>query len=56
MCEANERNQKALHQIQVMTGTWAIDLGLLRQILTGDQCTNHEGDNNVQPDNAATAA
>jgi len=38
-----------------MTGTWTIDLGLLKQILTGP-CTNHEGDNNVQPNNATTAA
>lgn len=56
MCDAQERNQKALHQIQVMTGTWTIDLGLLRQILTGNQCTEHEGETNVQPNNAATAA
>jgi len=45
MCEAAERNQQALHAIKAMTGTWTIDLGLLKQILTGP-CTNHEGDNN----------
>ena len=43
MCESYERNQQALHAIKTMTGTWTIDLGALRQILTGE-CTEHEQD------------
>ena len=41
MCQAEERNQQALHEIKVMTGTWAIDLGKLQRILRGDD-TNQE--------------
>ena len=35
MCEAQERNQQALHELQIMTGTWNIDLAKLRNILNG---------------------
>ena len=44
MCESYERNQRALHAIKTMTGTWTIDLGQLRQILTGNECDDHEQD------------
>jgi len=37
-CEAEERNKKALYEIEKMVGTWQIDLGLLRRILTGTEC------------------
>jgi len=44
MCESDERNQRALHELRIMTGTWTIDLGRLRDILTGDGCAETTGD------------
>jgi hypothetical protein len=53
MCEAQERNLRATFAIEQMMGSWCLDLALLKQILTGTNCT-HEGDNSVQPNITAT--
>lgn len=45
MCEANERNQKAIYELRGMATEWRLDIPRILQILTGP-CTNHEGDNN----------
>lgn len=38
-CEAEERNRRAVYALEQMAGTWQIDLGRLKQILTGtDEC------------------
>lgn len=49
MCEAQERNLRAVFAIEQMMGSWVLDLGAIKSILTGTDCT-HEGDNSVQPD------
>ena len=42
-CEAEERNLRAVFAIEQMAGTWVIDLGRLKAILTGiDEC-QHDG-------------
>lgn len=38
MCEAQERNMQAVFEIEKMAGSWKIDLGLLKAILTGTDC------------------
>lgn len=43
MCEANDRNTRAVFAIEQMMGTWKLDLGEIKAILTGTNCT-HEGD------------
>lgn len=55
MCEAQERNLRATFAIEQMMGTWVLDLGLIKQILTGTNCT-HEGETSVQPNVTATTA
>lgn len=41
-CEAEERILRATFAIEQMAGNWVIDLGKLKQILTGtDECHNH---------------
>ncbi len=37
-CEAEERILRAVFEIEKMAGTWVIDLGKLKQILTGTEC------------------
>jgi hypothetical protein len=39
-CEAEERIMQALYEIENMAGSWIIDLGKIKQILTGSEC-NH---------------
>ena len=36
MCEAAERNTQAIFELEMMAGTWRIDLARLKQILTGE--------------------
>lgn len=44
MCEAEERNLQAVFEIEKMAGSWLIDLGRLKQILTGaNQCQHQHG-------------
>jgi len=42
MCEAEERNLQAVFEIEMMAGTWQIDLGRLKQILTGTHECQHQ--------------
>lgn len=41
-CEAEERNRRAVFAIEQMMGDWKIDLGLLKQILTGTEECHHD--------------
>ena len=34
-CEAEERITRAIYEIEQMAGSWIIDLGKIKQILTG---------------------
>lgn len=44
MCEAQERNMQAIFEIEKMAGTWVIDLGRIKQILTGTaECQHQHG-------------
>lgn len=45
MCEASERNMQAVFEIEMMAGTWLIDLGKLKQILTGTNDCQHQTTN-----------
>lgn len=55
MCEAAERNLRAVFAIEQMMGAWVLDLGLIKSILTGTDCRHeHEGDDHVQPNQATT--
>ena len=49
MCEAQERNLRATFAIEQMMGTWVLDLGLIKNILTGNDCQHEQGEPNVQP-------
>lgn len=40
-CDAELRILRAVFELEVMAGTWVIDLGRLKAILTGTDC-NHE--------------
>ena len=55
MCEAAERNTRAVFAIEQMMGAWVLDLGAIKSILAGTDCT-HEGDNSVQPNITTTTA
>ncbi|MDQ5860692.1 MAG: hypothetical protein M3536_00315 [Actinomycetota bacterium] len=42
-CEAEERNLRAVYEIEQMTGSWIVDLAKLKNILTGrdtEPCTH----------------
>lgn len=41
MCEAQERNTRAVFAIEQMMGTWRLDLAELKNILTGE-CRHNE--------------
>jgi hypothetical protein len=41
-CEAEERILRATFAIEQMAGTWVIDLGKLKQILTGTEECHHD--------------
>lgn len=44
-CEAEERNMRALYEIELMWGNGIVDLGKIRGILTRrdtQPCTHHE--------------
>jgi len=55
MCEADERNRRALYLLNNEWGNGRININDMRRILTGepDTCDN-EGDQGVQPDQATT--
>jgi hypothetical protein len=36
MCEAAERNTRAIFALEMMAGNWVFDLANLKQILTGE--------------------
>ena len=42
MCEAEERNTRAVFELEMMAGSWVFDLGRLKDILTGrgEACTH----------------
>lgn len=43
MCEADERNTRAVFELEMMAGNWVIDLARIKQILTGtDQCQHEQ--------------
>lgn len=43
-CEAEERILRAMYAIEQMAGNWIIDLGKIKQILTGtDDCQHQNG-------------
>ena len=49
MCEAAERNTRAIFELEMMAGNWVFDMARLKSILTGTDCRHEqEGDNNVQ--------
>ena len=50
VCEASDRNTRAAYELRGMATEWRVDVPRILQILQGD--CNHEGDNNVQPDQA----
>ena len=54
MCEAAERNTRAVFAIEQMMGAWVLDLGAIKSILTGTDC-HHEGEQGVQSNISATA-
>jgi len=43
-CEAEERNMRALYEIELMWGSGLMDLGKLKRILTGrsGKCAGHD--------------
>ena len=53
MCESAERNTRAVFAIEQMMGAWVLDLGAIKNILTGTDC-HHEGEQGVQS-NISTA-
>jgi len=45
MCEAEERNTRAVYELEMMAGSWVFDIGRIRDILTGRNttaCTEHK--------------
>ena len=48
MCEAQERNTRAVFEIEMMAGKWVIDLGRIKRILTGADC-HHEDPQGSSP-------
>lgn len=45
-CEAEERILRAVFEIEKMAGSWVIDLGKLKSILTGaDGCQHNQAAN-----------
>ena len=42
MCEAAERNTRAIFELEIMAGTWQFDLAKLKQILTGTDCQHED--------------
>lgn len=42
MCEAQERNTRAVFEIEMMAGSWVIDLGRIKRILTGTDCQHED--------------
>jgi hypothetical protein len=42
MCEAAERNTRAIFEIEMMAGNWVFDLATLKQILTGTDCQHED--------------
>jgi hypothetical protein len=55
MCEAEERNQKAIYLLEGMARGWCVDVPRIIQTLKGTNCT-HEGETSVQPNITATPA
>ena len=49
MCEAQERNTRAIFELEMMAANWVIDLARIKNILTGTDCRDHQGETNVQP-------
>ncbi|AHB31661.1 hypothetical protein ArV2_gp50 [Arthrobacter phage vB_ArS-ArV2] len=44
MCEAQERNTRAVFELEMMAGNWVIDLAKIKSILTGtDNCQHSQG-------------
>ena len=49
MCDASERNTRAVFAIEQMMGAWCLDLAAIKSILTGTDCRHEqEGETNVQ--------
>ena len=42
MCEAAERNTRAIFALEMMAGNWVIDLAKLKSILTGTDCQHED--------------
>lgn len=42
MCEAEERNQKALFILENEWGSGRIDIGLMKSTLRGRECDDHQ--------------
>ena len=42
MCEADERNTRAVFELEMMAGNWVFDLARIKQILTGAEPCQHE--------------
>ena len=55
MCEAAERNLRAVFAIEQMMGAWVIDIATIKSILTGTDCHHEEGNQGVQSNISATA-
>ena|GEM_PF-2474354 len=50
-CEAEERNMRALYEIELMWGSGVMDLGKIKGILTGrdtTKCTGHDTPNTAE--------
>lgn len=55
MCEAAERNTRAVFELEMMAGAWVIDLGRIKQILTGADCRHEQEGETNEPDIPAAA-
>lgn len=42
MCEADERNQRAVYELRGMCQAWTLDIPRIIQLLTGDNCQHDE--------------
>ena len=55
MCEAAERNTRAIFELEMMAGNWVFDMARLKSILTGTDCRHdNQGEPDVQDQRATT--
>lgn len=47
-CEAQERNQRALYELELQWGAGRLDYGLIKDILTGRNTRNCDGHDPLQ--------